>query len=261
MRVSEVEGTGPKPPDGSDESKLLSPNDPIKAEPSRSIGHENERWLLVAAVAVPLVGVPFAAAILLPRQALGAALIALAAVTLLLIAAARGALIRKSLTAALAVIVAIGGSLIIWGPSSWLGFTRETAITMIDPSPDNPKPQPGCVQLVFTGTPPAGEVYIVSNRERGNPRYFFQGQVFQDPATHDWISNIQIGQTGKVDGGHTFDIMVYLLNVQLASYLTNALPLNGASNWSSLVPPPGAIPVGGITVTRDYGNKICHSGP
>ena len=261
MRVSEVEGAGPKPPDGSDESKLLSPNDPIKTETSKTTGHENERWLLIAAVAAPLVAVPFAAAILLPKQALGAALIALAAVTLLLVAAARGALIRKGLTAALVLIVAIGGGLIIWGPSSWLGFTREAAITMIDPSPHSTKPQSGCVKVVFTGAPPAGEVYIVGNRERGNPRYYFQGQVFQDPVTHHWISNIQIGQKGTTDGGHTFDIMVYLLNVQLANYLTNALPLNAASNWSSLVPPPDAISVGGITVTRDYGNETCHSGP
>jgi hypothetical protein len=242
--------TEPKPPDG------LSGNNQ-----SVSVSHVNERWLLVASVAVPLVALPFVAAILLPRQALGAVLIALAFLMLLLIVVARSAWIRTALAAALALIFAIVGGIIIWGPSTWLGFTPETAITMINPSPDNPGPQPGCVQVSFSGTPPAGEVYIMGNREKGNPRYFFQGQVTQDPATNNWISNIQIGQNGKRDGGHTFYILVYLISKQFADYLTNALPLNGASNWSSLVPPPGATLVGGIPVTRNHGNETCHSGP
>ena len=132
---------------------------------------------------------------------------------------------------------------------------------MISPTSDNPEPQPGCVKIIFSGVPPDGHVYIVGNRENENPRYYFQGQVYQDPATHNWHSNIQIGKSGKNDGGHTFDIYIYLVSSQTADYLTNALPFNGASDWSSSVPPPGAIPVGGVQVTRNFGNETCHSGP
>jgi hypothetical protein len=221
----------------------------------------DDRWLLAAAVAVSLATFAFVAASLSERRAFGAAVIGTALLVLLVIIVARRQWVRTSAAIVLTLVVVIGGALIIWGPSAWLGLTQEASITMINPSPDNPSPQPGCVAITFSGTPPTGYVYVVANREHGSSRYFFQGQVSQDPATDDWTSNIQIGQTSKADGGHTFYIYIYIMDKSFADYMTNAVPLNGASNWSSLVPPPDATAVGGITVIRNHGNQTCHSGP
>jgi hypothetical protein len=256
VRVSETDAASDEEDVASDEDDAAGGNGPPRARHS-----VDERWLLAAAVAVPMVTLPFVAASLIGRRALGAALIGTALLVLLVIIVARRQWVQTSAAFILALIVVIGGMIVIWGPSAWLGLTQEASVTMISPSSDNPNPQPGCVPLRFSGTPPTGEVYVVANREQGNPRYFFQGQVFRNPNTGDWISNIQIGQTGKRDGGKTFYIYVYVMAKSSADYMTNAVPLNGASNWSSLVPPPDATPVGGITVIRDNDNKTCRSGP
>src|SRR5262249_29389244 len=146
------------------------------------------------------------------RSALGATLIAVAFALAFIIITASSNWIRIIATIGLSAIIFVVGVAIIWGPSSWLGFTPEAAITMIRPTSDNPEPQPGCVQIIFSGALPDGKVYIVGNREKENPRYYFQGQVYQDPTSHNWISNIQIGQNGKIDGGHIFYIYIYLVS-------------------------------------------------
>lgn len=66
---------------------------------------------------------------------------------------------------------------------------------------------------------------------------------------------------GAEDGGKLFSISVWVLDKTSANYLTNAVLENGATNWSSLVPPPGAILAGGIDVRRDYSKSGFTSGP
>jgi hypothetical protein len=259
------------PTEGDNSSQSGHP-DPLGADPgNRDAGRGNQdtgrgisdktNMVAMLAVLIPAVTLPYIVAVLAGRSVIGATLIA-AAIALTFVAIMTSTKwIQVVATMGLAAIIFAGGCIIIWGPSAWLGLTEVASITMIEPTPAEASSQPGCMTVTFSGTPPTGDVYIVANREQGNPRYFFQGIVVQDPVTHDWSTRIQIGSSNKKDGGNLFNIYVYFLNETSANYLTNAVPLNGATNWSSLVPPPGAILAGGIDVHRDHGNKTCSSGP
>jgi hypothetical protein len=257
LRMSEAESEVPSdesPSQGATaESKVLL--DEIKSPRARQLPD----WASIAA-GLAAVTLPFVAATLGKRQALGAALIAVALLAITIAVGARRDWMRVAATIVLALIVVLSGSVVIWGSSAWLGLTQEETITMINPSPGNPAAQPGCTQISFSGSLPSGDFYAVANREEGNPRYYFQGQVIQDPATHNWITKVQLGN-GKPDSGKLFRIGVYVIPGQFWNYLTNALPPNGSTNWSSLVPPPDATFVGGIDVRRDYDNVFCSSGP
>jgi hypothetical protein len=215
-------------------------------------------WLgiLLAAISLPYFIAPLGS-----RVAIGATLIAAAIAATVVAVSTPRPWMRLTATVGLALIVITGGILIVWGPSTWLGLTEQISITMVNPSPGDPSAQPGCLPVSFSGILPAGDTFVVANREEGNTRYFFQGVVIQDPATGNWTSKVQLGKDGKDDGGKLFRIIVYVMNEASASYLTNAVPLNGETNWSSPVPPPGAVLAGGIDVRRDHGNKLCPSGP
>jgi hypothetical protein len=109
--------------------------------------------------------------------------------------------------------------------------------------------QPGCLTVRFTGQPAAGYTFVVADNGQDDPRIYFEGGLRRDPGGR-WSTTIFLGDEGR-GMGQLYQVHIVMLDQRWAAYLAGTRPESGATWWSSLGYPPGAVIVATVSVRRD----------
>jgi hypothetical protein len=160
-----------------------------------------------------------------------------------------------SLLTGVAVLIGLAASIItILG--AWPH--HDTGITFMDPSSNGVTPEPCVFTVSGQGTPPAGQVLLLSNQMQGTSDkvdpYLHFVRATMKPNTATWYADMVIGLS-STKGGTPYTLTTWLANGDWAKYLTQVTP-NQVTWWSTLEPPPGAKKVETANVTRTAGGMI-----
>ena len=146
------------------------------------------------------------------------------------------------------VVALVAGILDI---SGHFPFHRQV-YAFTDPSPDTTMQESCAFTAIVKGTPPAGQVIVVSNQVQGvgdniDPFLHF-GRATPMPNTDKWYVDMQIG-INTTSAGTPYTLTAWLVDANWVERLTQNLP-HQQTWWNDKKAPPGAKAIATANVTR-----------
>jgi hypothetical protein len=129
------------------------------------------------------------------------------------------------------------------------------AVTIDSPVAADQGNVPGCLNVKFRGTPPAGYGFAVAHHPANDVRTYFEGAVQQDPGSGEWSGTLVLGTTTS-GMSSTYEISIVAIPLPSLQYLTQSRPEQDATWWSGTTNPPDSLPVSHFNVTRSTNPSV-----